>query len=72
MNSPKDARERSTLVLVFAILAFAGSFFVSGGSETGVRFFLWRDLPLVALALAVVSAVLLFIWWRGAASKSSA
>ena len=72
MNSAKYARKRSTLVLVLAILSFASSFFIRGGSETGVRFFLWRDQPLVALALAILAAVLLFIWWRGVASKPSA
>ncbi len=71
MESANHTQKRSTLVLVLAILAFASSFFIRGGSETGVQFFLWRDQPLVALALAVLAAVLLFIWWRGVASKSS-
>ena len=71
MSSAQPTRRRSTALLVLAILAFACSFFVVGGSETGVRFFLWRDQPLVALALVVVSAVLSWFWWRGAGSKSA-
>ena len=71
MNSARPTRTRSTVLLVLAILAFACSFFVRGGSETGVRFFLWRDQPLVALALVAVSTVLLWFWWRGSGSRSS-
>ncbi len=71
MNSAQPTRKRSTLVLVPAILAVASSFLIYGGSETGVRFFLWRDQPLVAAALLAVSAVLFWIWWRGAVSKSA-
>jgi high-affinity Fe2+/Pb2+ permease len=71
MNNAQPNRKRSTPVLVLAILAFAFSFLIYWGSETGLRFFLWRDQPLVAAALLVVSAVLFWFWWRGAGSKSA-
>ncbi len=71
MNSVQPTRKRSAVLLVLAILTFACSFTTYGESETGVRFFMWRDQPLLAVTLLVVSAVFWWFWWRGARSKSS-
>ena len=71
MNSAEATRKRSAVLLVLAILTFACSFLIYGGSETGVRFFMWRDQPVVAVTLLVVSAVFWWLWWRGAGSKSA-
>ena len=71
MNSVQTTRRRSAVLLVLAILTFACSFFIYGEGETGVRFFMWRDQPLLAVTLLVVSAVFWWFWWRGARSKSS-
>ncbi len=71
MNTTQPIRKRSTPMLVLAILAFAFSFLAYGGSESGLRFFLWRDQPFVAAALLVVAAVLFWLWWRGAGSKAA-
>lgn len=71
MNGAQAARQRSTMLLVMAILTFASSFLMYGDSERGLRFFMWRDQPLVAIALLVVSAAFWWFWWRGARSKSA-
>jgi len=71
MNSVQTTQKRSVVLLGLAILTFACSFLIYGGSETGVRFFMWRDQPVVAVTLLVVSAVFLWLWWRGAGSKTA-
>ncbi len=70
MNGVQATRKRSAVLLVLAILTFACSFLIYG-DETGVRFFMWRDQPVVAVTLLVVSAVFWWLWWRGAESKSA-
>ncbi len=70
MNSAQATRKRSAVLLVLAILTFAFSFLIYW-DETGVRFFMWRDQPVVAVTLLVVSAVFWWLWWRGAGSKSA-
>jgi len=71
MNGAQATRKRSTMLLVLAILTFACSFLMYGESGTGLRFFMWRDHPLIAVALLVVSAVFWWFWWRGAKSTSA-
>ena len=68
MNTAEATPKRSTTMLVLAILTFACSFLMYGESGTGLRFFMWRDQPLVATALLVASAVCWRFWWRGAGS----
>lgn len=70
MNDAQATRKRSTMLLVPAILTFACSFLMFGDSERGLRFFMWRDQPQVAVALLVVSGVFWWFWWRGAGSRS--
>ncbi len=71
MDAAPATRKRPTVLLVLAILTLGCSFIIYGDSERGLRFFMWRDQPLVAVALAVVSAVFWWFWWRGAGSGSA-
>jgi len=71
MNGAQPTQKRSTVLLVLAILTFACSFLIYGESGTGLRFFMWRDQPLVAVTLLLVSAVFWWFWWRGGRSKSA-
>ena len=66
----QPTRKRSTMLLVLAILTSSCSSVIYWDG-TGVRFFMWRDQPLVAVTLLVVSAVFWWFWWRGAGSKSA-
>ena len=71
MNSAQPTQKRSTVLLVLAILTLSSSFIIYWESGTGVRFFMWRDQPFVAVTLVVVSAVFWWFYWRGAGSKSA-